>query len=128
MGPEWLTLRAVLLGGPHHHGALGIPGAWSARWEPGLSSSFPPRALSRGGWPEEGLVAGHSHRLLLLLLQGYCCWNPHCKQAVYFFSTMLDPKAPLGGPQTVSYTVEFQPLTGDVTMDFTLSDTLGDEH
>ncbi|KAK1330531.1 hypothetical protein QTO34_010721 [Cnephaeus nilssonii] len=60
--------------------------------------------------------------------KGYCCWNPHCKQAVYFFSTMLDPRAPLGGPQTVSYTVEFQPLTGDVTMDFTLSDTLGDEH
>ncbi|XP_023618843.1 protein arginine N-methyltransferase 7 isoform X2 [Myotis lucifugus] len=58
--------------------------------------------------------------------KGYCCWNPHCKQAVYFFSTMLDPRAPLGGPQTVSYTVEFQPLTGDVTMDFTLSDTLSD--
>ncbi|XP_036202453.1 protein arginine N-methyltransferase 7 isoform X4 [Myotis myotis] len=58
--------------------------------------------------------------------KGYCCWNPHCKQAVYFFSTMLDPRAPLGGPQTVSYTVEFQPLTGDVTMDFTLSDSLSD--
>ncbi|XP_036297324.1 protein arginine N-methyltransferase 7 isoform X3 [Pipistrellus kuhlii] len=60
--------------------------------------------------------------------KGYCCWNPHCKQAVYFFSTMLDPRAPLGGPQTVSYTVEFQPLTGDVSMDFTLTDTLGDGH
>jgi len=51
-----------------------------------------------------------------------CCWNPHCKQAVYFF-TSPDCRAPQGGPRTVSYTVEFQPRTGDVTMDFTLSDT-----
>lgn len=60
-----------------------------------------------------------------LLLQGDCCWNPHCKQAVYFF-TMADPRAPLGGPQTVSYTVDFHPHTGDITMDFSLSDTLDD--
>ncbi|XP_016056255.1 PREDICTED: protein arginine N-methyltransferase 7 isoform X2 [Miniopterus natalensis] len=58
--------------------------------------------------------------------KGYCCWNSHCKQAVYFFSTTLDPRAPLGGPQTVSYAVEFHPCTGDVTLDFTLSDALGD--
>ncbi|XP_042776765.1 protein arginine N-methyltransferase 7 isoform X7 [Panthera leo] len=56
---------------------------------------------------------------------GDCCWNPHCKQAVYFF-TMADPRAPLGGPQTVSYTVDFHPHTGDITMDFSLSDTLDD--
>nr|XP_054367253.1 protein arginine N-methyltransferase 7 isoform X3 [Mirounga angustirostris] len=54
-----------------------------------------------------------------------CCWNPHCKQAVYFF-TSPDCRAPQGGPRTVSYTVEFHPRTGDVTMDFTLSDTLED--
>lgn len=60
--------------------------------------------------------------------KGDCCWNPHCKQAVYFFSTTLDPSAPLGGSRTVSYTVEFHPHTGDITMDFTLSDTLEDEH
>lgn len=60
-----------------------------------------------------------------LLLQGDCCWNPHCKQAVYFFTT-ADPRAPLGGPQTVSYTVDFHPHTGDITMDFSLSDTLDD--
>ncbi|XP_073736183.1 protein arginine N-methyltransferase 7 isoform X4 [Callorhinus ursinus] len=54
-----------------------------------------------------------------------CCWNPHCKQAVYFF-TSPDCRAPQGGPRTVSYTVEFHPRTGDVTMDFTLSDTRKD--
>ncbi|KAM9049175.1 protein arginine N-methyltransferase 7 isoform 2-T2 [Megaptera novaeangliae] len=56
--------------------------------------------------------------------KGYCCWNPHCKQAVYFFNTTLDPRVPPGGPQTVTYTVEFHPHTGDVTVDFTLSDAL----
>ncbi|XP_028333230.1 protein arginine N-methyltransferase 7 isoform X9 [Physeter macrocephalus] len=57
--------------------------------------------------------------------KGYCCWNPHCKQAVYFFNTTLDPRVPPGGPQTVTYTVEFHPHTGDVTMDFTLSAVTG---
>ncbi|XP_067574673.1 protein arginine N-methyltransferase 7 isoform X1 [Pseudorca crassidens] len=56
--------------------------------------------------------------------KGYCCWNPHCKQAVYFFNTTLDPRVPPGGPQTITYTVEFHPHTGDVTVDFTLSDAL----
>ncbi|XP_070940884.1 protein arginine N-methyltransferase 7 isoform X1 [Macaca nemestrina] len=55
--------------------------------------------------------------------EGGCCWNPHCKQAVYFFSPVLDPRAPLGGPQTVSYVVEFHPSTGDITMEFRLADT-----
>ncbi|XP_045671006.1 protein arginine N-methyltransferase 7 isoform X3 [Ursus americanus] len=54
-----------------------------------------------------------------------CCWNPHCKQAVYFFTTP-DCRAPRGSPRAVSYTVEFHPHTGDVTMDFTLSDTVED--
>ncbi|XP_032710000.1 protein arginine N-methyltransferase 7 isoform X1 [Lontra canadensis] len=57
--------------------------------------------------------------------KGDCCWNPHCKQAVYFF-TSLDYGVPRGGPRTVSYTVEFHPHTGDIRMDFTLSDTLED--
>ncbi|XP_031513744.1 protein arginine N-methyltransferase 7 isoform X3 [Papio anubis] len=55
--------------------------------------------------------------------EGGCCWNPHCKQAVYFFNPVLDPRAPLGGPQTVSYVVEFHPSTGDITMEFRLTDT-----
>ncbi|XP_044788017.2 protein arginine N-methyltransferase 7 isoform X3 [Bubalus bubalis] len=56
--------------------------------------------------------------------EGDCCWNPHCKQAVYFFNTTLDPRVLPGNSQTVTYTVEFHPDTGDITMDFTLSDAL----
>ncbi|KAL1784241.1 arginine N-methyltransferase 7 [Sigmodon hispidus] len=56
--------------------------------------------------------------------KGDCCWNPHCKQAVYFLSTTLDPRVPLDGPQSVTYAVEFHPLTGDITMEFRLTDTL----
>lgn len=56
--------------------------------------------------------------------KGCCSWNPHCKQAVYFFSSTLDPRVPLDGPQSVSYAVEFHPLTGDITMEFRLADTL----
>ncbi|PNJ61463.1 PRMT7 isoform 7, partial [Pongo abelii] len=55
--------------------------------------------------------------------EGGCCWNPHCKQAVYFFSPAPDPRAPLGGPRTVSYAVEFHPDTGDIAMEFRLADT-----
>uniref|UniRef100_G3SRA5 Protein arginine N-methyltransferase n=1 Tax=Loxodonta africana TaxID=9785 RepID=G3SRA5_LOXAF len=58
--------------------------------------------------------------------KGDCCWNPHCKQAVYFFSTTLDPRVPLGSPQSVTYAVEFHPHTGDITMDFRLSEDPAD--
>ncbi|XP_049720508.1 protein arginine N-methyltransferase 7 isoform X2 [Elephas maximus indicus] len=60
--------------------------------------------------------------------KGDCCWNPHCKQAVYFFSTTLDPRVPLGSPQSVTYAVEFHPHTGDITMDFRLSEDPADVH
>uniref|UniRef100_A0A8C6GGP9 Protein arginine N-methyltransferase n=1 Tax=Mus spicilegus TaxID=10103 RepID=A0A8C6GGP9_MUSSI len=56
--------------------------------------------------------------------KGDCCWNPHCKQAVYFLSTTLDLRVPVNGPRSVSYVVEFHPLTGDITMEFRLADTL----
>ncbi|XP_052022086.1 protein arginine N-methyltransferase 7 isoform X1 [Apodemus sylvaticus] len=56
--------------------------------------------------------------------KGDCCWNPHCKQAVYFLSTTLDPRVPQDGPRSVSYAVEFHPLTGDITMEFRFADTL----
>ena len=71
------------------------------------------------GWDIRSLTA-----FLLLSLQGDCCWNPHCKQAVYFLSTTLDLRVPLNGPRSVSYVVEFHPLTGDITMEFRLADTL----
>lgn len=67
-------------------------------------------------------VSGTLPIFLLLVMQGDCCWNPHCKQAVYFLSATLDPSAPLDGPQSVSYAVEFHPLTGDITMEFRLAD------
>ncbi|KAM4801403.1 protein arginine N-methyltransferase 7 isoform X2 [Urocitellus parryii] len=55
--------------------------------------------------------------------KGNCCWNPHCKQAVYFLSPTLDPRVPLlGSPRAVTYTVEFHPNTGDITMEFKLTD------
>ncbi|XP_016041323.1 protein arginine N-methyltransferase 7 isoform X2 [Erinaceus europaeus] len=60
--------------------------------------------------------------------KGDCCWNPHCKQAVYFFGSVLDHRAPLGNTQTISYTVEFHPHTGDVSMDFSYSDTPDNGH
>lgn len=56
--------------------------------------------------------------------KGDCCWNPHCKQAVYFLSTTLDPRVSQDGLRSVSYAVEFHPLTGDITMEFRLADTL----
>ncbi|XP_063467672.1 protein arginine N-methyltransferase 7 isoform X4 [Symphalangus syndactylus] len=55
--------------------------------------------------------------------EGGCCWNPHCKQAVYFFSPAPDHRALVGGPRTVSYAVEFHPDTGDIAMEFRLADT-----
>ncbi|XP_037672277.1 protein arginine N-methyltransferase 7 isoform X2 [Choloepus didactylus] len=60
--------------------------------------------------------------------EGDCCWNPHCKQAVYFFNPTLDPRVPPGGPQKVTYAVEFSPHSGDISMDFRLSDDLGAVH
>ncbi|XP_055222218.1 protein arginine N-methyltransferase 7 isoform X5 [Gorilla gorilla gorilla] len=50
--------------------------------------------------------------------EGGCCWNPHCKQAVYFFSPAPGPRALLGGPWTVTYAVEFHPDTGNIVMEF----------
>jgi hypothetical protein len=72
------------------------------------------------GWTLDRKVAwmpGILTIFLLLIPQGDCCWNPHCKQAVYFLSTTLDPRMPLDGPRTVSYTVDFHPHTGDITME-----------
>ncbi|XP_076988932.1 protein arginine N-methyltransferase 7 isoform X3 [Tamandua tetradactyla] len=60
--------------------------------------------------------------------EGDCCWNPHCKQAVYFFNPTLDPRVAPGGPQMVTYAVEFNPHTGDISLDFRLSDDLGTVH
>lgn len=89
-----------------------------------LGHLAPVQLLSAGGWPGRRLgCQGALTVFLLFILQGGCCWNPHCKQAVYFFSPVPDPRAPLGSPQTVSYVVEFHPDTGDITMEFRLADS-----
>ncbi|KAL7978804.1 hypothetical protein Chor_013293 [Crotalus horridus] len=48
----------------------------------------------------------------------YCQWTPHCKQAVYFFSSALEPSSPASGPSAVAYAVSFDPATGEINMDF----------
>ncbi|XP_054856113.1 protein arginine N-methyltransferase 7 [Eublepharis macularius] len=52
--------------------------------------------------------------------KGCCQWTPHCKQAVYFFSTVSEPETPADCPSAVAYTICFNPKTGDVIMDFKL--------
>ncbi|XP_044516496.1 protein arginine N-methyltransferase 7 isoform X2 [Gracilinanus agilis] len=51
--------------------------------------------------------------------QGECSWNPHCKQAVYFFNSTLEAKTQ-DSSQTVTYALEFNPKVGDISMDFRL--------
>uniref|UniRef100_A0A8C6XQ58 Protein arginine N-methyltransferase n=1 Tax=Naja naja TaxID=35670 RepID=A0A8C6XQ58_NAJNA len=48
----------------------------------------------------------------------YCQWTPHCKQAVYFFSSALEPNSPVSVASAVAYAVSFNPATGEVNMDF----------
>ncbi|XP_026569941.1 protein arginine N-methyltransferase 7 [Pseudonaja textilis] len=48
----------------------------------------------------------------------YCQWTPHCKQAVYFFSSALEPNSPVAVASAVAYAVSFNPATGEVNMDF----------
>ncbi|XP_071065219.1 protein arginine N-methyltransferase 7 isoform X2 [Dasypus novemcinctus] len=81
-------------------------------------------------WVDYHLTPGStvSTGLLKPADEGDCCWNPHCKQAVYFFSPMLDPKVPPGSPRAITYAVEFNPRTGDITMDFRPSDGVGAVH
>ncbi|KAH0619498.1 hypothetical protein JD844_000160 [Phrynosoma platyrhinos] len=52
--------------------------------------------------------------------KGYCQWTPHCKQAVYFFRSVIEPESLINNPSTVAYTVSFNPKTGEVGMDFQL--------
>uniref|UniRef100_A0A7N4P5S9 Protein arginine N-methyltransferase n=1 Tax=Sarcophilus harrisii TaxID=9305 RepID=A0A7N4P5S9_SARHA len=51
--------------------------------------------------------------------QGECSWNPHCKQAVYFLNSTLEAKTQ-DSPQSVTYSLEFNPKVGDISMDFRL--------
>ncbi|XP_078400210.1 protein arginine N-methyltransferase 7 isoform X1 [Cetorhinus maximus] len=49
---------------------------------------------------------------------GDCNWNPHCKQGVYFLSSVTNPKTSTDGLNSVAYSVTFHPETGELGMDF----------
>lgn len=50
--------------------------------------------------------------------QGKCEWSSHQKQAVFFFSAPYDTSADDGAH--VSYTLTFEPSSGDIRMDFSV--------
>ncbi|NXY46582.1 ANM7 methyltransferase, partial [Ceuthmochares aereus] len=52
--------------------------------------------------------------------KGNCEWNPHCKQAVYFFSSVIESETLSDLPSTVMYAINFEPKTGEIAMDFKL--------
>ncbi|NXF03664.1 ANM7 methyltransferase, partial [Smithornis capensis] len=73
-------------------------------------------------WMEYHLAADISISTGLVQIsdeKGNCEWNPHCKQAVYFFSSVLEPEV-LSDPAAVKYAINFDTKTGDIAMDFKL--------
>ncbi|TFK09031.1 alpha-1A adrenergic receptor [Platysternon megacephalum] len=50
--------------------------------------------------------------------KGNCKWNPHCKQAVYFFSSALEPETLTDLPSAITYDINFNPKTGEIAMSF----------
>ncbi|XP_074864831.1 protein arginine N-methyltransferase 7 isoform X3 [Carettochelys insculpta] len=51
--------------------------------------------------------------------KGNCKWNPQCKQAVYFFSSALEPDILTDLPSAVVYAINFNPKTGEIVLNFT---------
>ncbi|XP_009986846.1 PREDICTED: protein arginine N-methyltransferase 7-like, partial [Tauraco erythrolophus] len=47
-------------------------------------------------------------------------WNPHCKQAVYFFNSVIDSETLSDLPSAVTYAINFDTKTGEIAMDFKL--------
>ncbi|XP_043563162.1 protein arginine N-methyltransferase 7 [Chiloscyllium plagiosum] len=50
-----------------------------------------------------------------------CNWNPHCKQGVYFLSSVTNHKSSTDGLNSVAYNVIFHPESGELAMDFRLA-------
>ncbi|XP_075796455.1 protein arginine N-methyltransferase 7 isoform X2 [Pelodiscus sinensis] len=50
--------------------------------------------------------------------KGNCKWNPHCKQAVFFFSFALEPESLTDLPSAITYNINFNPKTGEIAMSF----------
>ncbi|XP_041883390.1 protein arginine N-methyltransferase 7 isoform X2 [Corvus kubaryi] len=73
-------------------------------------------------WMEYHLAADVSVSTGLMQMsneKGICEWNPHCKQAVYFFSSVIESEI-LSEPTAVTYAVNFDTKTGEIAMDFKL--------
>ncbi|NXF16902.1 ANM7 methyltransferase, partial [Rhodinocichla rosea] len=73
-------------------------------------------------WMEYHLTADVSVSTGLMQLsneKGNCEWNPHCKQAVYFFSSVIESEI-LSDPTAVEYAMNFDTKTGEIAMDFKL--------
>ncbi|NXT04401.1 ANM7 methyltransferase, partial [Prunella fulvescens] len=73
-------------------------------------------------WMEYHLAADISVSTGLMQLsneKGNCEWNPHCKQAVYFFSSVIESEI-LSDPTAVTYAINFDTKTGEIAMDFKL--------
>ncbi|NWR36591.1 ANM7 methyltransferase, partial [Tachuris rubrigastra] len=73
-------------------------------------------------WMEYHLAADISISTGLMRIsneKGNCDWNRHCKQAVYFFSSVTESEA-LAAPAAVTYTINFDTKTGEIAMDFKL--------
>uniref|UniRef100_A0A669QY92 Protein arginine N-methyltransferase n=1 Tax=Phasianus colchicus TaxID=9054 RepID=A0A669QY92_PHACC len=91
---------------------------------------FNPLPLSRKGkshgavlWMEYHLTADISVSTGLMQIsneKGNCEWNPHCKQAVYFFSSVIESETLADLPSAVTYAINFDTKTGEIAMDFKL--------
>ncbi|XP_075621960.1 protein arginine N-methyltransferase 7 isoform X2 [Balearica regulorum gibbericeps] len=74
-------------------------------------------------WMEYHLAADISVNTGLMQIsneKGNCEWNPHCKQAVYFFSSVIESETLSDLPSTVTYAINFDTKTGEIAMDFKL--------
>uniref|UniRef100_A0A8C8RCS6 Protein arginine N-methyltransferase n=1 Tax=Pelusios castaneus TaxID=367368 RepID=A0A8C8RCS6_9SAUR len=72
-------------------------------------------------WMEYHLTADISVSTGLVQIsdeKGNCKWNPHCKQAVYFFSSALDPGSVTDFPNAITYSIRFNPKRGEIAMSF----------
>ncbi|KAK2867103.1 hypothetical protein Q8A67_025220 [Cirrhinus molitorella] len=52
--------------------------------------------------------------------EGVCEWNPHRKQGVFFFRSTRETSG--DGREDLSYNLTFEPHTGDITMDFSITE------
>ncbi|KFQ53514.1 Protein arginine N-methyltransferase 7, partial [Nestor notabilis] len=61
-----------------------------------------------------------SNDKVILQSNSLCQRNPHCKQAVYFFSSLTESETLSDLPNVVTYAINFNTKTGEIAMDFKL--------